>query len=240
MSMIDLKVFDWDGGEKSLQFRCQRLYNAAFAGRDEALVRHHIEEISALGIAPPLSFPLVENLSPHLLSTSDELGIYAPSLAEDTTNGEIEYVLIWHQGEVLISVGSDHCDLWLEQHDLQRSKNVAPNFISAHVWRYLDVKDHFDVLVLECDVRIDGAWQLAQSAACGTLLEPDFWIRIVESQLDDPEGTVLFSGTIASIDGIKKGDAYRIRLTDPVLLRLISHEYACHSMLHLTLSGASH
>jgi len=38
---------------------------------------------------------------------------------------------------------------------------------------------------------------------------------------------VFFSGTVPALDGLVYGDAYRVRIKDPVLNRQIEHEYRC-------------
>jgi len=216
-----------DGTCEPLTFNCRHMYNAAFAGRDPKDVQHHIDEMHALGVAPPDRFPLLAPVSPHLLSIADQLGLYTDSESPDTTSGEVEYVLLWQGGEIYVGVGSDHCDLELEKTDLVWSKNVALNLISDQVWRLGDVVSHFDDLMLRCEVRNGAEWRVSQNAPCGTLLSPDFWIAIMENSLPDTDGTVLFSGTIGSLDGVQSGTGYSISLTDPVTGRSLTHAYTC-------------
>lgn len=222
MTKIKLQVLPLEASDYKIDFQVKRIFNAAFAGRDPSDVQHHIEEMAELGVPPPSEFPLTTSVSNHLLSTTKSLQLYA-----ETTSGEVEYVLLWHQGEILLGVGSDHCDLWLERHCLLRSKNVAPNIIASQVWRLSDLARRFDRLVLICNIEIDGHWQTVQRAPCGSLLPPELWIRSVQKNFTETDGTVLFSGTIASLDGVQQGDAYRIELYDPDTRRSLTHSYRC-------------
>jgi hypothetical protein len=230
MSIIPLKVSPLEGVAYNLNFPVVRMFNAAYAGRDIEDVQHHIDEMAALGVPAPTEFPQAIALSNHLLSTTDELQLYA-----ETTGGEVEYVLFWHQDEILLGVGSDHCDIWLERHSMRHSKNVAPNIIASEVWRFADVASYFDQLELSCDIWANGEWCPSQRDSCASLLPPDFWFEKVEANFSKADGTVLFSGTIGSLKGVQKGDGYRIKLYDPNSDRALTHRYHCHLVDELNL-----
>ena len=59
-----------------------------YAGRDEASVRHHIDELAAIGIAPPPSVPMVYELPAELVTTDALLAVHGAR-----TSGEVEPVL---------------------------------------------------------------------------------------------------------------------------------------------------
>ena len=95
------------------------------------------------------------------------------------------------------------------------------------VWRYEDVRDHFDALELESFVRIDGAWRDYQRDKVSSLLQPSYWIDRLLDRVDGSQGLVFFSGTIPALGSLLHGDAYRVRIRDPILDRRIEHEYVC-------------
>jgi 2-keto-4-pentenoate hydratase/2-oxohepta-3-ene-1,7-dioic acid hydratase in catechol pathway len=45
-----------------------------------------------------------------------------------------------------------------------------------------------------------------------------------------PEGTVMFSGTIATHGGLRPAAKFRFELHDPVLGRTLSHEYSIRTL----------
>ena len=48
---------------------------AGWAGRDAAGVQHHIDELAALGVAPPSDVPLFYRVGHEILSTAPELDL---------------------------------------------------------------------------------------------------------------------------------------------------------------------
>lgn len=185
-------------------------------------MQKHIEELAAVGIPPSKHIPTLYAVGAHLLTTDDHIQVHA-----DKTGGEVEFVLIWHCGEIYVTVGSDHTDFWLEQYSSPKAKNVCQNVISPRVWCLHDIKEHFSQLILESEVRFDGKWRLYQREQAGALLGPGYWIDRLASRVETTEGLVFFSGTISALDGIVSGDAYRIRMIDPILDRTLAHEYRC-------------
>lgn len=210
------------GEDYELAFTPKLVLNAAYAGRNPEDVAKHIADVQAKGIPANVSIPSLSPVSAHNLVIHQEVQEYSRSMI-----GEVEYVLIWHDGEIYLGVGSDHCDFWLEQHSFTHSKNSAPNVIARDVWRFSDVRYHFDDLVLECSVFTSGQWKVVQRAACSSLRSPDFWLSSAAFRSRDPNGTVLFSGTINHLNGFIQGTKYRVALEDPVRSRAIRHEYSC-------------
>ena len=61
-----------DDGELLISFETADLVMAGWTGRDEAALRHHIEELEALGVAPPSKTPLFYRVDPTLLVAGAE------------------------------------------------------------------------------------------------------------------------------------------------------------------------
>lgn len=140
------------------------MFNGGLAGSDPNEVAKHIYELKAIGIPPPKHIPTLYAVGAHLLTTDEHVQVHA-----DKTGGEVEYALLWHDGEVYVTVGSDHTDFWLEQHSSPKAKNVCQNIIPSDVWRLRDVADHFGDLILESEVRVEGKWRLYQQEQAGML-----------------------------------------------------------------------
>ena len=96
------------------------------AGRTQVAVQHHIEELAAIGIAPPLRVPVVYELAPGLLTYDPVTAVAGPR-----SSGEVEPVLVRAGADWYLAVGSDHTDRELEAEDIKTSKAVCPKPASA-------------------------------------------------------------------------------------------------------------
>jgi hypothetical protein len=220
---IDLRIHHGDGKTEPVQFEVKRLFNAGWVGRNQAALQHHIDELAAVGVPTPKHVPTLFALGNFLLTTSDSIQVHG-----EDTSGEVEYVLLWHKGKILVGVGSDHTDRRLEKHSLPKAKNLCMNVMAADVWPFDEVQEHFDDLRLECSVTREGKVSLYQQDTLGSLLGPSYWISDLEKRLGRMEdGLVFFSGTIGTVEGLVTGEAYSFKMDDPVLKRSIEHRYAC-------------
>ena len=71
-----------------LSFKVDKMVNAGFTGRNQAEVRHHLDELAAKGIEVPETTPTLYPVIPSTLTTDTSIVVY-----EEETAGEIEYVL---------------------------------------------------------------------------------------------------------------------------------------------------
>ena len=235
---LQFRVLPLEGVEETISFEPRRIYNAAYAGRNAEEVARHIADVLGPGANPNVPIPSLSVVSNHNLLSVGEIQEY-----NDTMIGEVEYVLVSHQGQILLGVGSDHCDFALESHDFTHSKNVAPDIVASDLWRLSDVEEYFDDLVLECKVRSNGVWQVVQQAPCSTLRSPGFWVGHPFFGGSLPEGAVIFSGTINHLSGMIRGDAYEVSISDPRTGRNIRHVYSCEAIAApaaLSVSRAPH
>lgn len=217
-------------GTTPFGFEPRRMINAGYVGRDQAAVRHHIEELRREGVAPPSSVPM---LFPMLLSnvtTASRIEV-----VEARTSGEIEFVLLVEGGRVLVGIGSDHTDRSLETADVLKSKQACPNVMGRAVWDYEDVRDHWDLLLLQSSVRSSSAdnWTPYQSATVASILTPEQILDLVRARLSDQclDQTIIFSGTIPLLDGkMSCGSEFHCALVDPVLQRSL---HCIYEVVHL-------
>ena len=202
-----------DGLYLPVDFEFDDLILAGWSGRDESKVLKHIKELKELGIPPPTSVPSFFRVGAHLLTTRRNFRSFG-----DRNNGEVEYVLFVREGRPLyVTVGSDHTSRDLERRSIPLSKRVYPKVIPPVVWSYMDVRDHWDELLLR--MYVDG--ELAQESKLSTILAPEDLLSRLE-----PGNFVLFSGSITWIDGLKFGSEYRMEIVDPILVRKIAYSYS--------------
>src|SRR5690625_646902 len=91
-------------GEK-FDFDVKKIFNAGYAGVNQLKVQEHIDELAELGVPTPKSTPTLYPIANNLLSTTNVV-----QSQHGETSGEIEYVLIWANDELYLTVGSDHTD----------------------------------------------------------------------------------------------------------------------------------
>jgi hypothetical protein len=223
---LELTINRLNHGPETIVFSAKRMFNAGWVGRDRKALQHHIDELAEVGVAAPKNIPTLLALGNHLLTHSRHIQVHGPQ-----TSGEVEWVMLWHRGEMLVTVGSDHTDRKLESVSVAKSKNMCLNVIARDLWPYEEVKDHFDQLRLHCTVTRSGKVSLYQEDRCAAILPPEYWIDDLQTRLGGLEdGLVLFSGTIGTVEGLVAGDGYDFQLHDPVLNRTVGHGYTCEVM----------
>jgi hypothetical protein len=188
---------------------------AGWTGRDRAAVEEHIAELEALGVPRPSRVPVFYRVSASRLTTA------ATIESTSASSGEVEPVLLHHDGAVWIGVGSDHTDREVETYGVAVSKQLCDKPVAPELWPYSQVAEHWDQLILRS--WIDGD-VLYQEGPLAGLMHPDDLLPLAEPQPRD--GTLMFCGTVAAIGGIRPGRAFRYELVDPVLNRTIGARYA--------------
>lgn len=208
------------GSGESIELGSFRAVVAGYTGRDSAAVQHHIDELAAIGVAPPPQVPMVYPMPDGAVTSAAQL-----SVTGDNTSGEVEPVLIRHAGRFYLGVGSDHTDRTLETVDIGESKAVCPKPIGETVvpienWAEFDW-DH-------CLVRstVDGV--VYQDGTLAGLRRPDdLWAIVAERLgLTDDENVVCFAGTLPLIDGaFVPGRDWELQITVPGG-ELLTHTYS--------------
>ena len=180
-----------------------RVLNGGFAGRDQAQVRAHIEELAHLGVEDPGETPTFYPLVKTAVTQAGELEVVG-----STGNwGEAEPVIVFAAGGLLVTVGSDHTDRDLEGVSILKSKQVYPNVVGRSAWRYEEVLDRWDDLMLRAWLD-KGRTRVFQEAPLAALMRPEELIERARALIDgDPTGTVFFLGTVAAKEKIE-GTAY--------------------------------
>lgn len=201
--------------------RVSTLVIAGWAGRDRAAVMHHVEELAALGVAPPSSVPLYYRAAADALTTAPVVQVLG---AEGS--GEAEAVVLNLGGRLWVGIGSDHTDRKVESYSVAVSKQMCAKPIGPELWAFDAVADHWDDLVLRSWATIDGARVLYQEGKVASLLPPATLIAGFERDFAPfAEGAAMFCGTVPAIGGIRPSTRFEIELEDPVKGRKLSHAY---------------
>ncbi|TCP40769.1 uncharacterized protein DUF2848 [Tamaricihabitans halophyticus] len=194
---------------ESVQVTPSRLVVAGYTGRDQNAVRHHIEELAAIGVPEPDSVPAFYELDADLLTVAEDVEV-----AGEQTSGEVEPVLIRSDGRYYLTVGSDHTDRALERHDIKASKGACPKPIADTV---IDLGGRAESIPWD-EITV-ASWlddELYQDGTLAQLLPIAQVLAIWESTGASSDSMVLFGGTMPLIDGeFRFGREWRMNLQSP-------------------------
>lgn len=207
-------------GSQPQTFSPSHLVIAGWAARDEAAVKHHIDELAAIGVPPPSSVPLFYRGAASLLTQSSSVEFLGPD-----SSGEIEPVIIAMDDGLWLTIGSDHTDRKAEVQGVALSKQLCAKPVGTELWRLDDVVAHWDDLELRAYATIDGTRQLYQDGKLSTLRPPSDLIPRYMQGLSLTAGSVMFGGTLGAIGGVRPASRFEMELGDPVLGRSMKHGY---------------
>ena len=190
----------------------QQLVIAGWTGRDEAALRKHIKELEEIGVKPPKTTPIFYRVAADLLTTASAIQV---SGAE--TSGEVEFVLLSKPDGLWVTVGSDHTDRKAETIGVSLSKQLCHKPICRDAWRYDEVKQHWEKLILRSWA--DGA--LYQEGGVTAMRSPEDLLGRYALK----PGWAMFCGTLAAKGGIRPAKTFRMELEDPVRKKKLTHEY---------------
>ncbi|GBQ27417.1 DUF2848 domain-containing protein [Gluconacetobacter azotocaptans] len=205
----------------------QSVVIAGWAGRDRQDVDHHIQELAAIGVAPPSRTPLFYRVSADRLTQAEEIEVVGHD-----TSGEAEPVLVWSPDGLLVGVGSDHTDRTSEAYSVALSKQLCPKIVGTRFWRFDDVRTHWDALVIRAYSEIDGVRALYQEGALSALLRPEELVETCRARDNGrlQDGSVMFCGTVPTIAGIFRADAWTVELYDPRTDTTLRHRYTVREL----------
>jgi 4-hydroxyphenylacetate 3-monooxygenase len=207
------------GSGETLRIRPGRLVIAGYTGRDAEAVAAHIAELAEIGVPPPATVPAFYDLDPALLSTDAVVGVDGPH-----SSGEVEPVVLRHQGRHYLGVGSDHTDRELEKTSVAVSKGACPKPLGREV-----VALPADLAELDWD-SASGASdvddQPYQRGSLATLRHPaDVLARLADVLPDSGGDLVLYGGTLPLKTGrfvVGRRWSLRLELGDGTVL---AHAY---------------
>jgi hypothetical protein len=226
--LVELTVEE-EGRQSPLRFDVKTLACAMFCSRDADPVAVAAEWTAALPEAVrqldlprvPKKLPCFCKLSRYLLTTDEQITVQGTR-----TCGEVEVVALVNGNEMFVGVGSDHCDRAIEPYSYYKGKQMCSHVLGPRVWRYEDVADHWDQLVVAASAVVDGQRVPFQEGVLGSLVPlPEL---LTESGFDR-DGLVLFCGTVALAE-YAYGEQFSFELRDPVLGRALSHAYSIDAL----------
>ncbi len=213
-------TFTRHSGDKSdlITVAPETLIVAGWTGRDEASLRHHIEELAAIGVPRPSSVPVFyRNAVSNIVQTS-RLEVLGPD-----TSGEVEPVVVALNDGLWIGLGSDHTDRKAETMGIALSKQLCGKVMGPALWRLDDITAHWDQIIIRSHAIIDGKRELYQEGPLAAMRHPNDLIARYGKSLA-PQ-TVMFCGTLGAKGGIRPGSRFEMELEDPVLKRSMAHAY---------------
>jgi len=194
------------------EVKVDNLVIAGWTGRDEVALRKHIKELEEIGVKPPKTTPIFYRVSSDLITTASAIQVSGPD-----TSGEVEFVLLQKADGLWITLGSDHTDRKAETIGVSLSKQLCRKPIASDVWRYDEVKPHWEKLILRS--WSDG--ELYQEGPVIAMRAPEDLL----SRYPLKAGWAMFCGTLAAKGGIRPAKVFRMELEDPVRKRSLKHEY---------------
>ncbi|AVT80633.1 DUF2848 domain-containing protein [Rhodopseudomonas palustris] len=219
--MVDLAfTLDAAGSRTQLTLPITTAVIAGWTGRDPVARDHHIAELEALGIARPASTPIYYRVAAARLTSAPAIEV-----SGGDSSGEVEFVLIGHQGRILVGVGSDHTDRKVEAYGVTVSKQMCDKPVAPELWEFGDVEPHWDRIVLRSYATISGTRVLYQEGTLDAMLPARELIARGFDGASLPDGCALFGGTFAAKGGIRPASRFEFEIDDPVLGRVIRHGY---------------
>jgi Protein of unknown function (DUF2848) len=222
-------IFDFIDVEQNQRqtLEVERAIIAGWTSRDQAAVELHIKELEELGVKRPPHTPCYYPVSVSRLTHDSSVEM----LGEDSS-GEVEFVMLKHQGQLWIGLGSDHTDRKVESYDVAVSKQVCDKPIADQLWRFTDIQEHWDQLTMSSYIVVNNERVLYQRGCVNEMLHPLDLIERYEKTMQQTfsDHCVMFGGTFAAIGGIQQSLSFEFELNDPVLNRSINHCYQTNTI----------
>ncbi|MGL5363625.1 MAG: DUF2848 domain-containing protein [Bosea sp. (in: a-proteobacteria)] len=207
-------------GSREVDVTIDTLVIAGWAGRDEAALRHHIEELAAIGVPRPSSVPVFYRCAASLLTQATDIDVLGPD-----SSGEVEPVIVALEDGLWLGIGSDHTDRKAETAGIALSKQLCPKPVSRDLWRLDEVMDRWDALEMRSHALINGERVLYQSGhLLGLRMPRDLIARWTSGGMLKP-GTLMFGGTLGAIGGIRPAGRFEMELIDAGTGRKLSYGY---------------
>jgi hypothetical protein len=221
-------------GPKQRSIEIGSVMGARYASRDREGTRKKLDQLLAKGRSATRTNPSIFRIGRYLLTQSEAFEVQGP-----LTGGEVEIVAIRSGDEILISVGSDQCDRELDSLFQDKPKQMCPHPLARAAWPYDEVRDHWDELQLFGQVEIGEHVVPVQESIVAALVDLEYLLAMDEVRaLPDP--AFLYCGAVPFLDAAAEtvtrlglpeetvlgvGDAFLVRLCDPVLNRTIEHRF---------------
>jgi hypothetical protein len=191
---------------------------AGWTGRDEAALRHHIEELAEIGVPRPSSVPVFYRNAVNNVMQTGRLEVLGPD-----TSGEVEPVVVVLDDGMWVGLGSDHTDRKAETMGIALSKQLCGKVVGSELWRFDEIAVHWDRIVIRAFATIAGERMLYQQGPLAAMRRPEDLIARYGKAL--APNTIMFCGTLGTKGGIRPASRFEMELDDPVLKRRMTHPY---------------
>jgi len=212
-------------GKEARKVAVNQLVIAGWTGRNVDAMEAHIGELEELGISRPSKTPTFYRCSVDQLTMDQEFQVIG-----ENSSGEIEFFILSLEDGYWVGLGSDHTDRIVEATDVTVSKQVCAKPIARSLWRYKDVIDHWDQLILKSTIVVDGNEEAYQEGPVTTMRDPEELVSLYTGGSKLPVGTLMFCGTLAVSGGVRPAEIFRGNLIDAKLNRTISYSYQALSL----------
>lgn len=217
-------VLEKNGKEKVIDFIPKHIINAGYTGRDQTAVQAHIDELKEKGIPAPDKTPVYFVKFGDRLTQEEKFEV----LDETDHSGEAEFALFFDGDEIYVGVGSDHTDRKLESASVPKAKQVCPKPIGHDIWKYSDLKDHWDSIKLNSYQTVDGKEIPYQQGTLADILPVEHLLKELRERIGDVSHCVIYSGTVPVLNGFQYGENFRCEMIDETLNRSLSMNYNIH------------
>lgn len=207
--------------DEFINFSYDKVFIVGYSGRDIEKTKEHIDELEReLGVKPPSKIPTIFECSKENVTQDEDL-----KFVGQKTSGEAEYVILKDKDEIYITIGSDHTDRALESISIYKSKQVALKPIGKEVWKFNDIKEHFDEIKLNSKQVINGKEVEYQKGKLKDILPVETIIEELTKRVGNIDNAIIFSGTVPLHDGFKFGEKFLAEMIDEKLNRKLRLEY---------------
>lgn len=204
-----------------LDVAIDQLIVAGWTGSDATAVQHHIDELAAIGVAPPSKVPLFYRVSNTLLTTETTIDVLG-----DSSSGEAEPLLIMWDGDLWLGLSSDHTDRQLETTSVAASKQICAKPCAATLWKFTEVEDRLEKIVFQSWIKESDDWVLYQEGS----LEQIKPLRELIDAAQMSNGSAMLCGTFAAIGGVRPSNSFRARMVDHEATKDITLEYTARHL----------
>jgi hypothetical protein len=184
--------------------------------------------LEALGVKRPATTPIFYRVSAARITTGDSI-----EAVGESSGGEVEFVLLQHDGRLWVGTGSDHTDREVEKYGVTVSKQMCEKPIASTFWAFDEVAPHWDRLLLRSSVVENGKRVAYQDGSVAAMIDPRDLIKRHAADGRLPDGTIMFCGTLAAHGGVRPTRDFAFELEDPVLGRKIGHAYSVRTLPNL-------
>ena len=234
---VTLTIQRKDGSE-TREIPIGSVAGARFSSRDVEATRKELDaDLARDGrySAATLTNPSIFRIARDRLTQESEFEVQGA-----LTGGEAEVVLIRAADEILVSIGSDHCDRELDPLFPDKPKQMCPHPMARDAWPYEEVRDHWDDLRVYAEVSCGGHTIPLQDAPLSDLVTADYLLAL-DAVKSLPDPAFIYGGSTDFLDTLPGqvaklalpemtthgvGDSFLVRLTDPVLARSIEHTFS--------------